>query len=965
MAYEKKDNYPNVKLKGIYPSGSIKELGLDGNDLEKFSLGNWNSLFRGNKLILGGDLLSDIQEEDIEVKVRTSPPKDGTRVLVWRYKRRERENGSYAEVTLTQGPIIEYLSDREYWSDNSNKDTAAVKRSRLMRTNRVYKRFYGDDNVVLSGGSKKRTAFNFNGLDTNKALTFENDEGTISTDNGEDIILKINEDSRDKLQYHVIERALTQQEINNWGSGNPSAGNDKEFTHELVVLVEFDVQAKNLTTDDLETFENTKFSLNVEGPGNEYSIDTMAISEGHDRDTFLGQLEEKGWWEYGRDANSWNNYRLDYPRDSVASITLRGLEYNLYTGPKPDAKDDIPFRASTNRDDYYDGSGIGRELLLGSPYNGGYGYYRAVNDAYGANITAIEFDSGYDVRPLIGTETGVRAFEWPEEFRFSISQTREIGNRDVQPDRPLGAGEDNYDIPYSPLRGTNNPIYPPLLESNIIELWDQHFSFLGYPDFEFDIVISDSEYLNGLETFDTPIDFIVNAKTPDNNDFLYYDNKEKPEKYRNTSFPMMVNLNIDLYDFPNFINTTQNFINITGTINSVENNPIFFLININEPYSISDISVGMIITINGNEYEIINVIDNAIVLNEGVDEPVATDQEVFIIGEIPPDYDNDDLKTVFSSESTARASYLNQVFNVEESAENPNNCYYEYEVIQWGDEETLLSDKQIKNSYFFSFYDSVDDFDINNFYFKKYQQAQSQKSKPIQEDSNHIYNSSGVKTIKIIVYRYTKNKTFVLQTYLVTKNILVNDGNLVSQDFSLFGGTDFNFLPVKTKTQAIVGGLDTDSDYNNSVFKIVKDDNFVQEDYLERVSSKQYITDFNNGFFGKSPGQLDLGQTRVFTKPKDIYDFIGGDKLEWINQGSGSLPLNSLATDIFIRDEKCVVDLNPSNSEFLTIQNQAGVKEQGIIIGDYKVNQPKNGKVQKQSVMKTPLLESDNNKQAF
>ena len=59
------------------------------------------------------------------------------------------------------------------------------------------------------------------------------------------------------------------------------------------------------------------------------------------------------------------------------------------------------------------------------------------------------------------------------------------------------------------------------------------------------------------------------------------------------------------------------------------------------------------------------------------------------------------------------------------------------------------------------------------------------------------------------------------------------------------------------------------------------------------------------------------------------------------------------------------MDLNPENNEFLTIQNQAGVKEQGIIIGDYKVNQPKNGKVQKQSVMKTPLLESDNNKQAF
>jgi len=42
-----------------------------------------------------------------------------------------------------------------------------------------------------------------------------------------------------------------------------------------------------------------------------------------------------------------------------------------------------------------------------------------------------------------------------------------------------------------------------------------------------------------------------------------------------------------------------------------------------------------------------------------------------------------------------------------------------------------------------------------------------------------------------------------------------------------------------------------------------------------------------------------------------------------------------------------------------------GTKEQGILIGDYKVNQPQGGRVQKQSVMQTPLLEVDDDKQAF
>ena len=49
MAYEKKDNYPSYKKPGVYPSGSIKELGLNNDDLEKFSLGNWNSITKNNR----------------------------------------------------------------------------------------------------------------------------------------------------------------------------------------------------------------------------------------------------------------------------------------------------------------------------------------------------------------------------------------------------------------------------------------------------------------------------------------------------------------------------------------------------------------------------------------------------------------------------------------------------------------------------------------------------------------------------------------------------------------------------------------------------------------------------------------------------------------------------------------------------------------------------------------------------
>ena len=69
MAYEKKPNYPSFTKPGIYPSGSLKELGLDNDDLEKFSLGNWNSIVRGNKLLVANASLIDIDDRGRPVQL--------------------------------------------------------------------------------------------------------------------------------------------------------------------------------------------------------------------------------------------------------------------------------------------------------------------------------------------------------------------------------------------------------------------------------------------------------------------------------------------------------------------------------------------------------------------------------------------------------------------------------------------------------------------------------------------------------------------------------------------------------------------------------------------------------------------------------------------------------------------------------------------------------------------------------
>ena len=152
MSYEKKNNYPSVKTPGIYPEKDDRKLGLDTDDLNELSLGNWNSIFKGNKLFLSGDLLESIKTRaGAEVKFRTSPPKQGTRVLVWRYKRNDEQTSSENAILLAQGPIIEYLTEYENITDQSNRDTQGVKKSRIHRTRAVYEQFYGsvEPNVTV------------------------------------------------------------------------------------------------------------------------------------------------------------------------------------------------------------------------------------------------------------------------------------------------------------------------------------------------------------------------------------------------------------------------------------------------------------------------------------------------------------------------------------------------------------------------------------------------------------------------------------------------------------------------------------------------------------------------------------------------------------------------------------------------------------------------------------------------
>ena len=117
--------------------------------------------------------------------------------------------------------------------------------------------------------------------------------------------------------------------------------------------------------------------------------------------------------------------------------------------------------------------------------------------------------------------------------------------------------------------------------------------------------------------------------------------------------------------------------------------------------------------------------------------------------------------------------------------------------------------------------------------------------------------------------------------------------------------------------------------------------------------------------YGKAIELMDLSTVRFFVKPYDIYDFINADKLEWITNGSGSLPINSSATDILIDNEDCTIEFNPSEIDNLIIENTAKSSEKGIVLGDYKLEKKKGEKIKKSDNMKIAKIEKKLNRQAF
>ena len=104
MEYGKKINYPSWKKPGTYPTITRKELGLNNGDLEKFSLGNWTSIMRGNFIFTYRE-----NQQDTEIvadpngrPIRLSFDQDRFENGMTRLECKQTSAGSYINVSEVQ-----------------------------------------------------------------------------------------------------------------------------------------------------------------------------------------------------------------------------------------------------------------------------------------------------------------------------------------------------------------------------------------------------------------------------------------------------------------------------------------------------------------------------------------------------------------------------------------------------------------------------------------------------------------------------------------------------------------------------------------------------------------------------------------------------------------------------------------------------------------------------------------------
>ena len=262
------------------------------------------------------------------------------------------------------------------------------------------------------------------------------------------------------------------------------------------------------------------------------------------------------------------------------------------------------------------------------------------------------------------------------------------------------------------------------------------------------------------------------------------------------------------------------------------------------------------------------------------------------------------------------------------------------------------------------------------------------------EDGNlqHFYRTSGLKTIKSVVFSYAKDNNDRIQAIrwkLVTSRIFLNENRVTKEDFSELGTLGFTTIPWPYTTP-IISGVSKLSKYYDSVENTLFNNKFADDELLSETKVyNALINDMDE--MGDFIGDVDIEQTRFFsgaydmdyllmlydtnptTYPTGTYDenYNPYDDFNYWNGENNFYPDfdESCVGLIFISDssnttlkQNCLIELNMGDVEDGdSIIDTSGNSNIGLLIGDYTIKKESTlVPLVRDSEMKLPETENDN-----
>ena len=239
------------------------------------------------------------------------------------------------------------------------------------------------------------------------------------------------------------------------------------------------------------------------------------------------------------------------------------------------------------------------------------------------------------------------------------------------------------------------------------------------------------------------------------------------------------------------------------------------------------------------------------------------------------------------------------------------------------------------------------------------------------KEIQNIYNTPGLKTIKIIMVTFDKDTNQLGRWKLIKSRFYLDIPINQYPDFGEIGGSDYTTIPWPYTT-AVIGGVDNNSKYKQSVQNTLSSGKIGNTDVIDE---RFLINDLENSELGKSIKSMDLEQCRYFNKSYNIFTLLGIDAVQnneliSFDDYDGDInkfPMESSVGQIFISDnqdidlrQSCKLELNTGEISGKTIYDSSGNSNKGFLIGDYRIKKNRKGEPMKRdSFVKVPKKSSN------